>query len=77
MRAMASSENRVSAASGQFEVVGDVVAGVGLAHGRQGVAQRDALVEGGEGAEAEPLAQGGLADEDERERGWWSPCRRW
>ena len=44
-------EQRVGAA-GELEVVGDVVAGLGLAHGRHGVAQRDALVEGGEGAEA-------------------------
>ena len=74
---MASSEKRVSDAPGQFEVVGDVVGGVGGGHGGQGVAQGDALVEGGEGAEAEPGSQGGLADEHERERARWSPCRRW
>src|SRR6266511_4642717 len=51
-------------AAGQVQVVGQVGGGVGQVHGRQGVAGGDALVEGGEDAEAELAGQGGLAEED-------------
>ena len=60
---MASSENRVSAAAGEVEVVAEVAAGLLAGHGGHGVAQRDALVEGGEDAEFDPPSQGGLADQ--------------
>jgi hypothetical protein len=62
---MASSGEEGVGSSGQFEMVVDVFAGVGGAERREGVAERDALVEGGEGAETKPLSQGGLADQDE------------
>jgi hypothetical protein len=45
------------------EAVGEVVPGLGFGHAGQGVAQRDPLVEGGEGGEFEPPAQGGLAEQ--------------
>jgi len=38
----------------QFEVVGEVVAGLGFGHGGQGVTQRDALVQGGARTEFDP-----------------------
>src|SRR6478752_2512984 len=47
----------------------DVVGGVGGAHPGDGVAHRDALIQRGEHTQPEPLAQGGLADQDDRERG--------
>ena len=64
MRATTSSEKRVSDL--QFEVMGDVVAGVGGggAHVGKRVAQRHALIERGEGAETEPGSQGRLADQE-------------
>ena len=49
-------------------MVGDVVGRVGLAERGQGVAQSHSLVQGGEGPEAQPLAQRGLADEHQGER---------
>src|SRR5450759_4907129 len=66
--AAASSENMVGSA-GEFEVVGEVVPGLGFGHAGQGVAQRDPLVEGGEGAEFDPPTQGGLAEQQPGERG--------
>ena len=51
------------AAADELEVVGDVVAGLGLGHSRQGVAEHDPLVQGGEAAELDPSAQGRLAQE--------------
>jgi hypothetical protein len=60
-------EQRVRAA-GQFEVVGQVAFGLGLAHPGHCVAQRDPLVQCGERAEFDPPAQGGLADEQACER---------
>ena len=49
-------------------VMADVAAGLRVGHGRHGVAQPDALIERGEHAESQPLPQGGLADEQARER---------
>ena len=66
--ARASSENRVSERPASFEVVADVARGLGVGHAGHGVAQRDPLVEGGEGAEADPSAQCRLADEQAGER---------
>src|SRR5271166_1676182 len=60
-------EQRVGSA-GQFEVVGDVSAGLLGCHGGHGVAQGDPLVQGGQDAEAEHPAQGGLADEQAGQR---------
>ena len=54
-------EQRVGAA-GELEVVGQVAFGFGLAHPGHRVTQRDPLVQGGERAELDPPAQGGLAD---------------
>lgn len=51
-------EERVGAA-GEGEVAGRF----GGVHRGECVAQRDALVEGGEGAQLDPAAQGGLADQ--------------
>ena len=45
---------------GDFEVVGDVVAGLGCIHAGDGVAHRDSLVQCGEYSGAEALSQGGL-----------------
>ena len=55
-------------AAGEGEMVGDVAGGLGQVHAGQGVAQGDALVEGGEGAELDAAAEGGLAHEQARER---------
>ena len=52
----------------QFEVVGDVSGGLLGGHGGHGVAQGDPLVQGGQDAEAEHAAQGGLADEQAGQR---------
>ena len=51
------------AAPGQFQVVGQVVAGLGFGHPGQAVAQRDPLVQRGERAELDPPPQGGLAQQ--------------
>ena len=56
-------------AAGDFAVMADVVGGVGAAHPGDVVADRDALIQRGEHTEPEPLAQAGLADQDDRERG--------
>ena len=53
-------------------MVGEVVPGLGFGHAGQGVAQRDPLVEGGEGAEFDPPTQGGLA---EQQPGELTVCR--
>ena len=63
MRATESSLNRVSARPGELEVVGDVAAGLLAGHGGHGVAQGDALLQGGQDGEFHGAAQGGLADE--------------
>jgi hypothetical protein len=55
--------------AGDFAVMTDVVGGVGAAHAGDGVADCDALIERGEHPQPEPLAQAGLADQDDRERG--------
>src|SRR6266581_9584891 len=55
-------------AAGEAEVVGDVPAGLLGGHGGHGVAQGDPLVQGGQDAEAEHAAQGGLADEQAGQR---------
>src|SRR6266536_1960761 len=60
-------EQRLGAA-GEVQVVGQVGGGLGKVHGWQGVAGGDALVEGGEHAQAQLAGQGGLADEDARKR---------
>jgi hypothetical protein len=49
-------------------VVVDVTASLLAGHPIHGVAQRDVLVEGGEGAELDPPPQGGLPDEQACER---------
>jgi hypothetical protein len=54
--------------AGQFQVVGDVPGGLLGGHGGHGIAQGDPLVQGGQDAEAEHAAQGGLADEQAGER---------
>lgn len=46
-------------ASGEPEVVADVVGGVGRVHPGDGVAGGDALVQGGQDRELQPPAQGG------------------
>lgn len=48
-------------ASGDLEMVGDVVAGFGGVHAGDGVAHGDSLVQHGEYSEAEALSQGGNA----------------
>ena len=68
IRVTASSLNRGSDAAGELEVVGDVAGGLLGGHGGHGVAEADALVEGGQDAEAEHAAQGGLADEQAGQR---------
>ena len=60
-------EQRVGAA-GELEVVGDVSGGLLGGHGGHGVADGDPLVQGGQDAEAEHPAQGGLADEQAGQR---------
>src|SRR6266571_2318438 len=60
-------EQRVGAA-GELEVVGDVSGGLLGGHGGHGIPDGDALVEGGQDAEAEHAAQGGLADEQAGQR---------
>jgi len=65
------------AAADELEVVGEVVAGLGFGHAGQCVAQRDPLVEGGEGAEFQPPAQGGLAEQQPGKRGDGCPSRCW
>ena len=66
---MASSENRSSAAAGELQVVADVAAGFGVGHAGHLVADGDPLVQGGQHAELDHPAQGGLADQDGGERG--------
>ena len=56
-------------ASGEGQVVAQVAGGLLAGHAGHVVADGDALVEGGELAEFEPSAQGGLADEQAGERG--------
>lgn len=56
------------AAAGDLQVVGDVVAGLLVAHPGQGVSHGDALVERGEHAQPEALPQGGLTDQEGSER---------
>ncbi len=46
----------------------DVGPGLGKVHAGHGVAQPDALIEGGESAELDAPAQGGLADKQAGER---------
>ena len=58
----------MSDASGEREVVAQVAAGLRGGHGWHGVAQPDALVQGGEDAEFHPSPQGGLADQQAGER---------
>lgn len=55
--------------SGEFQVMGEVVAGVGRTHGRDGVAQGDALVQRSEGAEAQTLAKCRLANHEHEGEG--------
>src|SRR5215218_41205 len=55
-------------AAGELEVVADVGDGLGQVHAVQVVAQRDALVEGGQGADLQPPPQGGLAQQQAGER---------
>jgi len=55
-------------ASGQLQVVTQIAAGICVGHGRHGVSESDALVERCEHAEFHPSPQGGLADEQARER---------
>jgi hypothetical protein len=49
-------------------VVVDVAGGFGGGHAAEGVADGDALVEGGQDAEFHHAFEGGLADEDDGER---------
>ncbi len=65
---MASSLKRGSDQQGEGEVVVDVASGLLGGHAGHGVADGDALVEGGEDAELDPAAQGGLADEEAGQR---------
>ena len=51
--------------AGQFQVMGYIVGGVGLSSAGEGITQGDPLVEGGEGPEAQSLAQRGLAGQHE------------
>ena len=53
----------ICVAACEGEVVFEVAGGFGWGHRVQGVAQCDALVEGGEDAESDLAAEGGLADE--------------
>ena len=55
-------------AAGEGEVVVEVAAGLRVGHRRHRISQPDALVERGEHAELHPPPQGGLADEQARER---------
>ena len=64
----ASSLNSGSDRPGELEVVGDVPAGLVGCQGGHGVAQGDPLVQGGQHAEAEHPAQGGLAEEQAGQR---------
>ena len=54
--------------AGDFQVVGEVAGGVLGCHAGEGVADADPLVQGGEHAEAEPVPQGGLPDQQSGER---------
>ena len=56
-------------ASGDLEVAGDVVGGLGGVHAGQGVPHRDPLVECGQHPQAQALAQGWLSDEQGGEGG--------
>lgn len=47
-------------AAGDLGVMADVVSGVRCGHAGQGVADRDALIQGGQDTEAQPVPQGGL-----------------
>src|SRR6185437_6081727 len=60
---------QVAVAAGQGQVVADVAGGLGGGHAGHLVADGDPLVEGGEHAELDHAAQGGLADQDGGERG--------
>src|SRR6266571_5603751 len=62
-------EQGVAAAAGQGEVVADVAGGLLAGHAVEVGAQAGALIEGGQDAEGEPGAQGGLADEQGGEAG--------
>src|SRR5919204_125247 len=59
------------ASAGELEVVADVADGLLQVHAVQVVAQGDALVQGGQGAELEPAAQGGLAQQ-QTGKGLWA-----
>ena len=61
-------EERV-VASGEREVVAEVAGGFGEVHRFELVADRDALIEGGEDPHAELPGEGGLPDEEPGERG--------
>ena len=50
--------------AGELEVVLHIAGGLLEVHARELVAQRDPLVERGEGAEADAAAEGGLAEQD-------------
>ena len=68
IKAVASSLNSGPDRPASCEVVGDVAGGLLAGHAGHGVADGDALVEGGEDAEFDPPPQGGLADEQAGER---------
>jgi DNA-binding Xre family transcriptional regulator len=68
MRVLASSLNSGSERAAEFQVVADVAGGLGWGHGRDRVAQGDALVERGEDAEADHPPKRGLADEQAGQR---------
>ena len=68
MSPTASSENSVSARPASLRWWADVGGGLGRVHARHGVAQADALVEGGEGAQLDAPAQRGLAHQQAGER---------
>ncbi len=55
-------EQRVGSA-GELEVVGEVAGGLAAGHGGHGVAEGDALFQGGQDGEFHGAARGGLADE--------------
>jgi hypothetical protein len=60
-------EQRVLAA-GQLEVMMQVAGGLGVSHAGQLVADRDPLIQRGERAHPQPLAQGRLTEQDPGER---------
>ena len=70
-------EQGVAAAAGEGEVVADVAGCLIAGHPVDVGAQADALVQGGQDAEPEPGAQGGLADEQGGEAGDRVRGRSW